>query len=100
MNTTLQELEMIVMIKRTNSNLSTVYVFIPLDILLHEVLVTLNTTVQVLEMILMLKRTIKYIIQLFKEYHYVLIINKKYYVHVHSSEMTIVKPTNTNTHLK
>ena len=30
------------MIKRTNSNLSTVYVFIPLDILLHEVLVSIE----------------------------------------------------------
>ena len=64
------------MLKRTNSNLSTVYAFIPLDILVHELLVTLNTAVQALEMVLMLKRTnsnISYI----KEYHYILINNNK-----------------------
>ena len=45
------------MLKRTNSNLSTVYAFIPVDILVHEPLYTLNTAVQALEMVLMLKRT-------------------------------------------
>ena len=45
------------MLKRTNSNLSTVYAFIHLDILVHELLVTLNTAVHALEMVLMLKRT-------------------------------------------
>ena len=43
--------------KRIKSNLSPVYAFIPLDILVHELLVTLNTAVQALQIVLMLKRT-------------------------------------------
>ena len=50
-------LQIIVMLKITNSNLSTVYAIIPLDILVHELLVTLNTAVKALEMVLMLKIT-------------------------------------------
>ena len=40
-----------------NSNLTTVYAIIPLDILVHEFLVTLNTALQTLVMVLMLKIT-------------------------------------------
>ena len=74
-------LQIIVMLKRTNSNLSTVYAIIPLDILVHELLVTLNTAVQALEMVLML-------IQI---YHNMVIKriplnNNKYYAY--SSDMT------------
>ena len=45
------------MLKGTNSNLSTVYAIIPLDLFVHELLVTLNTAVLALEMVLMLKIT-------------------------------------------
>ena len=47
-------LQMIVMLKRTNS----VYAIIPLDNLAHELLVKLNTMVQALQMVFMLKITI------------------------------------------
>ena len=84
----LQVLQMIVMLKRTKSNLSSVYAILPLDILVHELLVTLNTVVQALEMVLMLKRTNSNISYGYSNNttSYILINNNKYYAY--SSEMT------------
>ena len=73
-------LQMIVMLKRTNSNLSPGYAFISSDIIVHKLL----------EMVFMLK-------QLIQTYHTViktslLINNIRNYSHL--SEMTLVRPTN------
>ena len=52
MKTTLQVLQMIVLLKRSNLDLSTGYAFI----LISSTFGSLNTTVQVLQMIVLLKK--------------------------------------------
>ena len=75
------------MLKRTNSNISTVYTFKPLDILIHEVLVHCASIAGGLYA----KRTNSNILYGYsKNTTNILIHNKKNYAY--SSEMTLVRP--------